>query len=89
MSSVFATPWTITCQPPLSMGFPKQEYWSGLRFPFPGDLPDPSLLHWQADSLPLSHQRSPVTMIHNYKFEREPVQSRSNPGIYLKCPKLK
>ena len=31
----------IACQAPLSMGFPRQEYWSGLLFPSPGDLPDP------------------------------------------------
>ena len=40
MSGSYATPWTITCQAPLSMGFPRQEYWSRLPFPFPGDLPD-------------------------------------------------
>ena len=34
------TPWTVTCQAPLSMGFPRQEYWSGLPLPPPGDLPD-------------------------------------------------
>ena len=36
---LFATPWTVACQAPLSMGFPRQKYWSGLLFPFPGDLP--------------------------------------------------
>ena len=36
-----ATPWTITCQAPLSMGISRQEYWSGLPFPSPGDLPNP------------------------------------------------
>ena len=36
----FATPWTIVCQAPLSMGFSRQEYWSGLPFPSPGDLQD-------------------------------------------------
>ena len=36
---LFVTPWTATCQAPLSMGFPRQEYWSGL----PGDLPDPGI----------------------------------------------
>ena len=35
------TPWTITCQVPLSMGFPRQEYCGGLLFSCPGDLPDP------------------------------------------------
>ena len=34
------TPWTIVHQAPRSMGFPRQEYWSGLPFPSPGDLPD-------------------------------------------------
>ena len=34
------TPWTITRQAPVSMGFPRQEYWSGLPFPSPGDLLD-------------------------------------------------
>ena len=37
---LFKTPWTITHQAPLSMGFSKQEYWSGLPFPTPGNLPD-------------------------------------------------
>ena len=40
MSSSFATPLTVACQAPLSVGFPRQEYWSGLPFPSPGDLPD-------------------------------------------------
>ena len=35
-----ATPWTVAHQAPLSMGFPRQEYWSGVPFPSPGDLPD-------------------------------------------------
>ena len=36
---LFATPWTIACQAPLSRGFPRQESWSGLLFPFPRHLP--------------------------------------------------
>ena len=39
----FATAWTIGHQAPLSMGFLRWEYWSGLPFPFPGDLPDPGI----------------------------------------------
>ena len=35
--------WTVACQAPLSMGFPRQEYCSGLPFPAPGDLPDPGV----------------------------------------------
>ena len=40
---LFVTPWTVACQALLSMGFPRQEYWSGLPFPSPGDLPDPGI----------------------------------------------
>ena len=40
---LFATPWTIACQAPLSMGFSRQEYWSGLPCPPPRDLPDPGI----------------------------------------------
>ena len=50
-----ATPWTVVCQAPLSMGFSRQEYWSGLLFPSPGVLPDPGIEArspaLQADSL--------------------------------------
>ena len=40
---LFSTPWTVTYQALLSMGFSRQEYWSGLPFPSPGDLPDPEI----------------------------------------------
>ena len=40
---LFATPWTVAHQAPLSTGFSRQEYWSGLPFLSPGDLPDPGL----------------------------------------------
>ena len=40
---LFVTPWTVTCQAPLSMGFSRQEYWSGLLCPPPGDLSDPGI----------------------------------------------
>ena len=39
----FVTPWTVICQAPLSMEFSRQEYWNGLPFPTPGDLPDPQV----------------------------------------------
>ena len=49
-------PWTIACQAPLSMGFSRKEYWSGLPFPSPGDLPNPEIEPGspalEADSLP-------------------------------------
>ena len=57
------TPWTVACQAPPSMGFPRQEHWSGLPLPSPGDLPhsgiEPASLHWQAHSLPLHYLGSP------------------------------
>ena len=56
LSCAFATPWTVADQAPQSMGFSRQEYWSGLLFPSPGDLPDPGIEPrppvLQADSLP-------------------------------------
>ena len=63
---LFATPWTRACQAPLSMEFFWQQYWSGLPFSTPRDLPDPgtepgSLVPpaWQEDSFLLSHWGSP------------------------------
>ena len=53
---LFVTPWTVTRQAPLSMGFSRQDYWSGLPFASPGDLPDPGIKPssptLQEDSLP-------------------------------------
>ena len=60
---LFATPWTVAYQAPQSMEFSRQEYWSGLPFPSPGDLPDPGiepgLPHCRQTLYRLSHQRSP------------------------------
>ena len=60
---IFGTPWTAAHQAPLSMGFSRQEYWSGLSCPPPGDLPHPGIktrsLALQADSLPFEAQRKP------------------------------
>ena len=53
---LFVTPWTVACQAPLPMGFSRQEYWSRLPFPSPGDLPNPEIEPGspalQTDSLP-------------------------------------
>ena len=63
MSNSFATPWTAAHQAPLSMGFPRQEYQSGLPCPPSGDLLDPGIEPvspaLQAGSLPLSHLENP------------------------------
>ena len=57
---LFATPWTVACQAPLSMEFSRQEYWSQLLFPSPGDVPDPGIEPRSptlpADSLPSEPQ---------------------------------
>ena len=61
---LFATLSPVASQAPLSMGFSRQEYWSRLICPPPGDLPDPGIKPrspaLQADSLPLSHWGSPT-----------------------------
>ena len=53
----FVTPWTVAFQTPLSMGFSRQEYWSGLPFPPPGDLPNPGI---EPVSLNLLQERGPL-----------------------------
>ena len=68
---LFATPWNVAHQAPLSVEISRQEYWSGLPFPSPGDLPDPGTgslsLALQADSLLLSHQGSPQNVFITHK----------------------
>ena len=71
MSGSLVTPWTVVNQAPLSMGYPRQEYWSGLPFPSPGDLPNPGnepmTRAWQVNSLLLSHLGSPIYVRSNVK----------------------
>ena len=67
MSDSFVTLWTIACRAPLSMGFFRQEYWSGLPCPPPGDLLDPGMEPrspaWQVGSLPLAPPGKPRNKI--------------------------
>ena len=63
---LFAITWTVDLLAPLSMGFPRQDYQSGLPFPTPGDLPNPGIKprslkspDWQADSFLLCHLGRP------------------------------
>ena len=65
---LFATHWTAACQAPLSMRFPRQEYWTGLPCPPPWDLPNSETeassllsLHWQSGSWPLVPPGKPDT----------------------------
>ena len=64
---LFVTPWTVACQAPPSMGFSRQEYWNGLPFPSPGDLPDPGIKPespaLQADSLPSEPPETPILKV--------------------------
>ena len=74
---VFVTPWTVAHQAPLSVGFPRQEDWSGLPFPPLGHLPDPGIKPMfpassalQADSFLLSHLGSLVTVTAQLKDQK-------------------
>ena len=66
------TSWTVAHQAPLSMAFPRQEYWSGLPFPSPGDLPDPGVKPASLVSLALAGEfftteplGKPLLRLHN------------------------
>ena len=69
---LFVTPWTVACQSPLSIRFSRQGYWSGLPFPFPGDLPDPGIEPGspalQAGSLPPEPPGKPPTLFSSMPF---------------------
>ena len=64
---VFATPWIVGYQAPQSMKFSKQEYWSGLPFSSPGDLPNPGIKPWsptlQADALLSKPPGKPIFLL--------------------------
>ena len=76
---LFATPWTAALQAPLSVRFSRQGYWSGLPFPFPGDLPNPGIEPGspavQADSLPTELQGKPK------KWNNETEKKRANSTV--------
>ena len=69
---LFATPWIVARQAPLSMGFFRQEYWSGLPYPSPGDLPnlgiEPGLLNYRQILYSLSYEGSPYVSIRQTHF---------------------
>ena len=65
------TPWTVAREAPLSMGFPRQEYWCGLLFPSPGDLLKPGIEPAPAlagDSLPLMPAGTPMGLIASCEY---------------------
>ena len=75
---LFATPWTVAHQVPLSMELSKQEYWSELPFPSPGDLPDPGIeprsLALQADSLLSEHWECPIWATGTFEWLMKTMQ---------------
>ena len=88
----------VALQAPLSMGFSRQEYWSGLPFPPPGDLPNPGIKpespKLQAESFPLNHQGNPVESMLLLLLLHRPWDSPGkNTGVgchfLLQCMKVK
>ena len=84
---LFATPWTVAYQASPSMGFSRQEYWSGVPLPSPGDLPDPGIEPWspalEADALtsePPGKPKVTLTAVKNFK-----MHSGSNKAGYFCC----
>ena len=89
-STLLATPWTVARQAPLSMGFPRQEYWSGLPFPSPGNLPTPGIEAMApaspalpTNSLPLSYLGNPSrTQVNQTQpTSNDPFQGESHSAI--------
>ena len=97
---LFVTPWTVGYQPPLSMGFPRQEYWSGLPCPPPRDLPDsgikpasPASPALQVHSLLLSHwvhfkSRNSHHIVNSAQFWHIPHLARSTFKLPRAGPKI-
>ena len=87
MANSFVIPW----QAPLSMGFCRQEYWSGLPFPSPGDLPnpemEPSLPHCRQILYRLSHQKSPP--IYMFTFIKNCQMLKSLYCFHCPCQQMK
>ena len=85
---LFVTLWAAAHQGPLSTGFSRQEYWSGLPCPLPGDPPNPGIQPaspaLQADSLPLSHWGSPqLACVYSGFLKRTQRVFRATPFVYL------
>ena len=89
---LLATPWTLAHQAPPSMGFSRQEYWSGLPFPSSGDLPNPGIKRrspaLQADALTLSRGRAQCGLLGNSIFliHPFPLSSLGLRSLFSICP---
>ena len=94
MSDSFVTPWTIAYHAPLSMEFSRQEYCSGLPFPFPGDLPDPGIESGspalQADSLQSEPPGKPQSYLTNPNYNlQSDILKRPQCGVGFQHLNLK
>ena len=78
-------PWAVVCQVPLFLGFPRQEYWSGLPFPSPGNLPNPGIEPGppalQTDSLPSEQGIYELLMLYYRNLSK---QRRGRRGLAIK-----
>ena len=83
----FVTPWTVACQAPLPMEFSRQEYWSGLTFPSPGDLPDlgikPRSPAWQVDCLPAESSGKPFNCCVEIQITVEDRYGGWDPKVWM------
>ena len=74
-AQLFATPWMVAHQAPPSRGFSRQEYWSGLPFPSPGDLPDPGIEPrspaLEADALTSEPPGKPFSLTYQVEKQKE------------------
>ena len=88
---LYVTPWTAAHQVSLSMGFSRQEYWSGLQCSPPGDLPNPGIEPGspalQADPLPLSHQGSPRSKCDSSNVKHTNLTSWNSMCFLLQNPR--
>ena len=79
----FATPWTVAYQAPPSMEFSRQEYWSGLPFPSPGDLPDPGMKEMPKTKQNKTKKQKPPKPTKHLSFYTNPhLFYRRQQGLY-------
>ena len=95
ISELFEILWTVACRASLSMGFSKQEFWSGLPCPPPGDLSHPGIETaspaapaLQVDSLPLSHQGNPFMLLFSHSVMSDSLWLHGLQYARLPCPSL-
>ena len=77
---LFGTPWTVAHSAPLSMGFCRQAYWSGLLFPSPADIPDPGMEPKSPASPALPVNSSPLTHLGSPRLR--PMQTADGTSVY-------